>query len=297
MRLKERLGRNWGRNWDRSLKPAGVFLCALLAGAAITTVATGFAGEAQAKRKAGKLTVRHVPKKRMVVLYWKGTVARPMANEIRDAFELYRNNDVQRFVLSLSSGGGYVSEGVRVIEVMRKIKQGFRLDTVVDRGNMCGSMCIPIYLQGQTRYAAHASTWLFHEIGRADSKTGRVTVIDPQRTDEIFDRYYATTGVTKAWLDDLKRRIKGNDIWLTGRELFAKRTGIAHRAIGSFRDRGIRRRLSRRPPTISDDGSDEADDDGVTAPRRTVRNRPPRRALPDLIPGGVPGDNGTSEAN
>ena len=85
-----------------------------------------------------------------VLLYWTGPVAAPMANQIRDAFES-RQGQATRFVFRIASYGGSVAEGERVIEVLRQIKSTHQLETVVAQGDVCASMCVFIYVQGQKR--------------------------------------------------------------------------------------------------------------------------------------------------
>ncbi|HUC47536.1 MAG TPA: hypothetical protein VMR94_13355, partial [Hyphomicrobiaceae bacterium] len=96
-----------------------------------------------------------------VLLSWTGPVMAPMASQIREAFES-RKGQASRFLLRVSSYGGSVAEGERVIEVLRQIKATHELETTVLQGDVCASMCVFIYVQGQKRYGALTSSWLFH---------------------------------------------------------------------------------------------------------------------------------------
>ena len=93
---------------------------------------------------------------------WSGLIAAGVADELRASVAKY-GTDLKRVVLFLDSAGGQVDEGDRVIAVLNEIKQGHRLATVVAHGKLCASMCIPIFLQGDDRFAARASLWIFHE--------------------------------------------------------------------------------------------------------------------------------------
>src|SRR5262249_37626074 len=105
-----------------------------------------------------------------VLLSWTGPVMAPMASQIRDAFET-RKGQASRFLLRVSSYGGSVAEGERVIEVLRRIKATHELETTVLQGDVCASMCVFIYVQGQKRYGALTSSWLFHEVSHTDPVT------------------------------------------------------------------------------------------------------------------------------
>jgi hypothetical protein len=91
-----------------------------------------------------------------------------------------------RVVLFLNSAGGQVEEGDRVIQILNEAKQTHRLITQVLDGNLCASMCIPIFLQGDDRFAARASNWIFHEATRPGAN-------GKERTDItwcLFLKYY-----------------------------------------------------------------------------------------------------------
>ena len=98
-----------------------------------------------------------------LVLSWQGPIAAPMANQIRDAFESQKRQS-SSISFRISSQGGSVSEGERVIEVLRKIRETHELETTVSHGDVCASMCVFIYLQGKKRSGALTSSWLFHEV-------------------------------------------------------------------------------------------------------------------------------------
>src|SRR5437016_4233501 len=95
-----------------------MFRATLVAAAlAISLVAHGApAGAIEAPRADLKVSLSST-RPGTVLMTWNGPVAAPMANQIRDAFES-RKRQSTRFVLRISSYGGSVAEGERVIEVL-----------------------------------------------------------------------------------------------------------------------------------------------------------------------------------
>ena len=103
-----------------------------------------------------------------------GPVAEGFAVFVNDTFEKVQDGS-HRVVLFLNSPGGNIEEGERVIAVLKKIKKTHVLSTVIMHGDMCASMCVPIYLQGKYRYAARSSVWLFHEATESVTQNGSTT--------------------------------------------------------------------------------------------------------------------------
>jgi ATP-dependent protease ClpP protease subunit len=167
-----------------------------------------------------------------VVMTWQGPIAAPMANQIRDAFES-RKRQATRLVLRLSSHGGSVAEGERVIEVLRQIKSTHELETVVTQGDVCASMCVFIYVQGQKRYGALTSSWLFHEVSHMDPVTRQTTKLDRTAWERLVDTYFRPAGVSDAWIAELKPRTVDSDYWQTGADLIRSNSGIIHEALAN----------------------------------------------------------------
>ena len=110
----------------------------------------------------GRLTIarsRIVPG--AIELVWNSSIKVPMARRMREAFEKWRDK-TDRFVINLNSPGGSLREGGAVIDVINYMKQSHTVDTYVSPGHNCLSMCVPIFLQGQTRIAHPTSRWMFH---------------------------------------------------------------------------------------------------------------------------------------
>ena len=70
-----------------------------------------------------------------------------------EAFEKARN-EVRSVIMDLSSPGGSLYEGREVIRVIDRMKRTHKVATHVGRKQICLSMCVPIFLQGQERVAA-----------------------------------------------------------------------------------------------------------------------------------------------
>lgn len=164
-----------------------------------------------------------------VYLRWDGTIAAPMAGEIEKAFEAFKSSR-RRFVLVLNTGGGSVREGEKVIELLQRMRKTHRVDTAVERGGRCGSMCVPIYLQGETRFGARASAWLFHEITLPGSLFGKQRRVEGGYM-RLIEKYWIPAGVPRAWIDRMLKQAEGYDYWQTGDNLIADQTNIITRPI------------------------------------------------------------------
>ena len=156
----------------------------------------------------------------------------PMANQIRDAFES-RKGQATRFVLRIASYGGSVAEGERVIEVLRQIKSTHQLETIVAQGDVCASMCVFIYVQGQKRFGALTSSWLFHEVSHMDPVTKQTTRLDRAAWERLVDKYLRPAGVSDTWIAELKPRTINSDYWQTGADLIRSNSGIIHEPLAN----------------------------------------------------------------
>jgi hypothetical protein len=165
---------------------------------------------------------------------WSGLIVAGVADELRASVAKY-GTALKRVVLFLDSAGGQVDEGDRVIAVLNEIKHGHRLATVVPHGKLCASMCIPIFLQGDDRFAARASLWIFHEASQPQANGGQRT--DMTETWRLFRRYYGSAGVSMHWLKSIAPMIKGADLWQTGGDLIDAKTGIIMHALGDTIER------------------------------------------------------------
>src|SRR5206468_11175495 len=124
-----------------------------------------------------------------------------------------RKRQATRMVLRINSHGGSVAEGERVIEVLRQIKSTHDLETIVTQGDVCASMCVFIYVQGQKRYGALTSSWLFHEVSHMDPVTKQTTRLDRPAWERLVDKYLLPAGVSAQWIAALKPRTVHSDYW------------------------------------------------------------------------------------
>ena len=178
----------------------------------------------------GKLEVRDVSADGTVYLSWRGKIDAPMENRLAEAFEQHQAG-ARRFVLSLSSSGGSLSHGARVVSLLRKNGETHGFDTVVESGSRCASMCVPVYLQGQRRTAAANARFMFHEVSfREYMSKDEIAVpasAKASETDRLFAEYFAPAGVSQSWITQVRADMAGgHDIWKTATELVGENAGV-----------------------------------------------------------------------
>jgi hypothetical protein len=106
----------------------------------------------------GRMTARH-----MIVVEYEGRIAYPMAESLRAIWDRVRSSGrFNRFVLRLDSAGGVGSHGEEVIAILEEIRSEITLDTLVADNDLCASMCVGLFVQGESRFASPASAWMFH---------------------------------------------------------------------------------------------------------------------------------------
>jgi ATP-dependent protease ClpP protease subunit len=181
------------------------------------------------------LTVREEPSR--VVLAWSGPISAPMRDHIVAAIDKYKA-DKRPLVIALNSPGGSIAHGREVVEAIRKASQLRPIDTLVEKGGVCASMCVPIYLIGTTRAADPAAHFMFHEAslalpeGKEIGKIDRETIspmrktIESLATDDLFLRDIGTQRVNARWLTMMRTKITDREIWLTGRQLVDEGSGV-----------------------------------------------------------------------
>ncbi len=166
----------------------------------------------------------------VVKLHWRGKVAAPLASRLDEVFRTYANRRQTRFILSLASPGGELSHGAEVVRLIKTVQRTNVVDTVVEGRSACASMCVAIYLAGNNRLADPRARFMFHEVSFRDAVSEKINDV-PERaiaraTDQLLERYFKPEGVDAAWLTDIRRRMKGRDVWLTAQELVNERSGI-----------------------------------------------------------------------
>jgi hypothetical protein len=156
-----------------------------------------------------------------LIIEWSGPIVPGMADYLRTALDRYAAAS-HRVVLFLNSAGGQVEEGDRVIHLLNEIKPMHRLVTIVRDDELCASMCIPVFLQGDDRVVGRTSQWIFHEAAKP-GVNGKQRL---EETLQLFDRYYAPAGVSADWIKSIIPIIKRADLWQSGSDLIKANNGI-----------------------------------------------------------------------
>jgi hypothetical protein len=94
-------------------------------------------------------------------------------------------------------------------------------------------MCVFIYLQGQKRFGAMTSSWLFHEVSHMDIATKQTTKLDRAAWDRLVNKYMRPAGVTEEWIADMQPRTVNSDYWQTGADLIRANSGIITEPLGN----------------------------------------------------------------
>lgn len=177
----------------------------------------------------GRLGVREDPASDAVILSWSSPVGAPMARRFEEAYRQY-DDEVSTFVIELNSPGGTVAEGKRVVQMLDRMARTHNLETRVGAGGDCLSMCVPIFLTGETRIAAADARFMFHEPASFDSFTGERTnepAFERRFTaDRFFERYFENSPMTPAWRTQLESDWVGRDVWKSGADLWRENSGV-----------------------------------------------------------------------
>ena len=212
----------------------------IVVGSLLAAAYVGHAAKDTGSGTAG-LTVREEPSR--VVIRWQGEVDTPMRDKLADAFAQLKP-DPRPVVIALDSPGGRVQHGSEVISLILKQQSQRNVYTTVEDGAKCASMCVPIYLAGSRRSAAPAAKFMFHEVSfgrQVDDKLrqlqrehGGFQVAAAKRylvntgTDDLFERYLKTAGASPKWMAEMRREVRGRDVWRSGRQLVEQRSGVVH---------------------------------------------------------------------
>lgn len=142
----------------------------------------------------------------VVIVNYGGTIDSAMVRDLRKIWtEVGSNQRFNKFVFRLNSPGGIDRDGLDVIAILSEIRQQVILVTLVAERDLCASMCVAVFIQGDRRYASPASAWMFH--GASRTKGGapnrkltnqhfdlfRNRGIDGRFIDFLFDNEYVTT--------------------------------------------------------------------------------------------------------
>ncbi|WP_411819979.1 ATP-dependent Clp protease proteolytic subunit [Hyphococcus formosus] len=163
------------------------------------------------------------------IFYWRNDVDVPMARRFAEAYREYKDT-TSRILIDLHSPGGALSEGEAVIRQINKMKRTHIVDTRVRNRRSCYSMCVPIFLQGEERYAAASARFMFHEPSVYDVYTGE-KVDEPafekrMSSNQFFHRYFVNSEMDPDWRDKLAVEWRGKDYFVSGRQLMREGSNI-----------------------------------------------------------------------
>ncbi len=178
----------------------------------------------------GEVTVKRDPDNAdTLVFIWRSKVEAPMARRFDEAYSEWRGEG-KRIIIDLNSPGGVIAEGEAVIRVIERMKRTHIVDTRVRNRRACYSMCVPIFLHGETRYAAANARFMFHEPTAYDFYTGEEADL-PQfekdlTTQRYFNRYFVNSPIDPAWRDALAVEWKGKDLFYSAQQLVDQQSNI-----------------------------------------------------------------------
>jgi ATP-dependent protease ClpP protease subunit len=135
--------------------------------------------------------------KAYVVIRISGTISYPMSGEV--ASFLAKLPARVPLMLHLNSQGGSVQEGRKIIALLQAEKAQRQVWTLVRNGETCGSMCVPLFMQGSRRLSAETAAFMFH-----GATTGYTNVPEAAKTQEIIE-IMTDAGASKAWFEELKK--------------------------------------------------------------------------------------------
>ena len=180
------------------------------------------------------LVVREEPDR--IVLAWNGPIQEPMRDDIAAALRKLAA-DPRRVVITLNSPGGSLGHGREVMAAIREAARRRPIDTRVEDGGVCASMCVPIYLLGAEREADPDAHFLFHEAkldpsaelkavpGKPIDDSLRKT-LETLVTADLFENDIGGQRVNAQWLNQMMTRIKGRDVWVSGQQLVDEGSGV-----------------------------------------------------------------------
>jgi ATP-dependent protease ClpP protease subunit len=195
-----------------TLGAAAIWSSAALAAEPFEMDTSGMVGFEVVSSEDGRVSDRD-----MVVIEYSGPIAYPMAENLRAIWiEIQQAERFNRVVLRLNSAGGDGSVGEQVVALLAEIRAKVVLDTLVEDNDLCASMCIGVFAQGERRFASPASSWMFHGASARMSN-----VPDPALTARYFSLFGAQ-GVGAEFIDYLLTNGYASapgGYWISGAEL------------------------------------------------------------------------------
>lgn len=153
----------------------------------------------------------------VVVVKYDGPIVSPMADGLRAIWdEVAKAPRFETVVLRLNSPGGIDAAGDDVIAILREIRERVKLVTLVGEHDLCASMCVPLFIQGEKRWASPASSWMFHgashHLSNIPSLSMTMRYVDHFRNRNI-GATFVNTLLEKEYLTS------PGEYWLSGYEL------------------------------------------------------------------------------
>jgi ATP-dependent protease ClpP protease subunit len=145
-------------------------------------------------------------------------------------------------VIALNSPGGSIAYGRTVAAAIHNGSQEHLINTLLEQGGVCASMCVPVYLAGAERLAHPGARFMFHmaSVNPADRATAQGDevavsqyrkVIETLATDDLHENDIGTHRVNAAWLAQMRTRIDRRDVWVTGQQLVDEGSGIVDKLV------------------------------------------------------------------
>lgn len=162
------------------------------------------------------------------VIEINGTIAYPMADLFQA--ELAKTHQGRALLVRLNSPGGSNEQGNKIIQMLQDKRQdGTVLDTSVENGTVCASMCVPLFMQGRKRYGGEGSLFMFH----GATQPSFSNIPHPLVTEDVIQTMIRA-GMSSEWIQ--KRRQEGvfskpGAYWISGRELFDQNAGVITKLI------------------------------------------------------------------
>jgi hypothetical protein len=170
----------------------------------------------------GKVEVPDLgPDLKFKVITLKGPIVSPIADEFIEA--LNSMPDGTRVVIDFDSEGGQNTEGYKIIKAINSSKARLKIDSFVDNGALCASMCIPLFANGTKRVAGARATFMFH-----GASPWYTNVPSFAGTKEYTDSLLAA-GVSEEWLKnlwDIGIFSAPMEYWANGEELLNEKSNI-----------------------------------------------------------------------
>ncbi|KHD88922.1 MAG: hypothetical protein OM95_05445 [Bdellovibrio sp. ArHS] len=174
---------------------------------------------------AATFEVKEVPRSEMESFFTikiSGEVTPGFAAQLDSEFS--KIDPAKEVLLHLNSPGGLVDEGLEAIQIIKQQKEKGRVvETTVENGDKCGSICVPIYVQGKNRYAGEVAAFMFH-----GARPWHSNIPNKRKTEELLNKF-VEAGVSEAWLKKLFGLgvfSEPGEYWVSGKELSAERSNV-----------------------------------------------------------------------